>query len=126
MFNPILKRETNSPITRKKPILQSQPFIEKLSRFQTLKGHRGCVNSVLYSNDGNFVYTGSDDTYVHIYDADSGNLKVKIPTKHTNNVFYAKDLPYDDGFTLITCAADGRVLIVDSMKTSSNCSEVYR
>lgn len=33
-------------------------FIERLQSSYLLEGHRGCVNSVLFSDDGNFCYTG--------------------------------------------------------------------
>eukprot|EP01035_Chromulina_nebulosa_P021342 gene21342-27651_t len=41
-------------------------------------GHTGCVNSVLFSEDGNLIYTGSDDTKINIYDTNTCVLKNRI------------------------------------------------
>ena len=43
----------------KKNIFYSTSMVERLSGLKLLQGHRGCVNSVLFSHDGNFIYTGS-------------------------------------------------------------------
>mmetsp|Transcript_22582 Transcript_22582/g.32466 ORF Transcript_22582/g.32466 Transcript_22582/m.32466 type:complete len:564 (-) Transcript_22582:66-1757(-) len=79
----------------------------------TLTGHRGCVNSVLFSECGNLIYTGSDDTNVNIYNVHSGKLIETMNTIHTGNIFYAKDLPETHGATMITCGADGIVVLRD-------------
>ena len=38
----------------------------------TLKGHRDWVNAVSFSPDGKFVVSGSDDTLVKIWNAETG------------------------------------------------------
>lgn len=99
--------------TFRSQIKQSSHLVEKLTLAHNLTGHQGCVNTILFSEDGNIVYTGSDDTKVNIYDVDTGTLKTSISTRHTNNIFYVKDLPYSQGSKLVSCAADGRVLLTD-------------
>jgi WD40 repeat protein len=102
---------------------RSSYLVEKLELFHTLSGHNGCVNTILFSDDGNHAFTGSDDTYCHIYDVESGQLKQKLSTRHTNNIFYVKDLPMSQGSVLVSCAADGRVLLTDINKNS--CVQLY-
>jgi len=103
--------------------------VEKLTCESILAGHRGCVNTVLFSWDGNTIYTGSDDTFINIYDTypletapspmdSTRNMqrfpaeRCRIKTRHTNNIFYVKDLPSSGGGKLVTCAADGNVLLM--------------
>jgi WD repeat-containing protein 42A len=103
--------------------------VEKLTCESVLAGHRGCVNTVLFSWDGNTIYTGSDDTYINIYDTYPAETapttasaassmerfpteRCRIKTKHTNNIFYVKDLPSSGGNKLVTCAADGKVILM--------------
>ena len=93
--------------------------VEKLTCESILSGHRGCVNSVLFSWDGQRIYTGSDDMHIHIYDTyisgcgleRSPKPHCRIKTKHHNNIFYCKDLPATNGGKLVTCAADGKVCL---------------
>ncbi len=78
-----------------------------------LKGHAGCVNSILFTETGNFILTGSDDKHVNIYDTENGNLLAHVPTLHKNNIFFAKDLyGYEQQGRIVTCAADGRVILM--------------
>jgi WD repeat-containing protein 42A len=77
------------------------------------------VNSVLFSNNGQYILTGSDDCQVHLYHTYSGQCLEKIKTAHSNNIFYAKELPShtnlqagDDAMDwILTCAADGKVFL---------------
>lgn len=102
---------------------RSTYLVEKLEVFHVLSGHNGCVNTILFSDDGKHAFTGSDDTYCHIYDVESGQLKQRLSTRHTNNIFYVKDLPMSQGSTLVSCAADGRVLLTDINKDS--CIQLF-
>ena len=54
-----------------------------------LQGHTGCVNSALFSECGNFVFTGSDDTRINVYNLHNGSLEESISTAHagTNTYF---------------------------------------
>ena len=78
-----------------------------------MKGHAGCVNSILFTDTGNFILTGSDDKHVNIYDTENGDLLAHVPTLHRNNIFFAKDLyGYEQQGRIVTCAADGRVILM--------------
>lgn len=96
----------------------SHHYVEKMELWKRLAQHQGCVNSVLFSNCGDYIFTGSDDRHVHLYDTHSGELLDKISTAHTNNIFYAKELPCNTNLGgespldwILTCAADGRVFL---------------
>lgn len=110
LFSKIIGRERSieTPLSFRNELLSSQCLVQKLARRVLLEGHQGCVNSVLFSEDGYYALTGSDDTYVNIYDCETGKLKYNMNTQHTNNIFYVKDLPATQGNKIVTCAADGR------------------
>ncbi len=103
--------------------------IEKLALRNTLVGHHGCVNSVLFSWDGSMIYTGSDDLHVNIYetylveaegedstysnDSTEQSPKWRVRTMHTNNIFFVKDMPHSNKGKIATCAADGKVIMMN-------------
>eukprot|EP01032_Pedospumella_encystans_P009583 gene9583-11269_t len=106
-------RQRGDPLTFRRDVLGSQYLLETYSLKGLLKGHTGCVNSVLFSNDGGFIYTGSDDTDVNIYETDSLKKVETLRTVHTSNIFYARDIPGSDMNLVLTCAADGRVVLTN-------------
>ena len=57
-----------------------------------LQGHTGCVNSALFSECGNYVFTGSDDTRVNVHNLHTGFLEESISTAHAgiNYTFVVK------------------------------------
>lgn len=102
----------------------SKFLLEKYELRGKLEGHSGCVNSVLYSDGARFIYTGSDDTNVNIYDSETLKRVDRVATIHTNNIFYAKDLPGTEMDMMITCAADGRVAVTNM--TTKSARKLYR
>lgn len=117
IHNQIFKREINEHFGQHRVISNlksSQDYLERMSLWKTLKGHRGCVNSVLFSETGEYIFTGSDDTRVNLYQSNSGSLIESFRTLHTQNVFYAKDLPCQSTMDyIVTCAADGKVSLMN-------------
>lgn len=86
-------------------------FAEKFDHDPVLlEGHTGCVNSILFSECGTQIISGGDDLNVNFYDLD-GEMVNHMNTIHTNNIFYAKDLPTSCCNHIVTCAADGRVVL---------------
>lgn len=74
-----------------------------------LEMHRGCVNTVSFSSDGDILVSGSDDRRVILWDWQSGCAKLAFHSGHNNNVFQAKFMPFSDDRSIVTCAADGQV-----------------
>lgn len=106
--------------------LHTANVIERLDLLHTLEGHQGCVNSVLFSESGEQIITGSDDTTIRIFCSHTGQQVDHFETFHTNNVFYAKDLPNHGSPMewIISCAADGRVGLLNAVNKS--CRLLYR
>ena len=62
------------------------PFIPRIRVNASLKLHRGCVNTVEYSADGQYILSGSDDTVIALWDAGTRTKKIRYPTRHYGNV----------------------------------------
>ncbi|XP_050298811.1 DDB1- and CUL4-associated factor 8-like isoform X2 [Anthonomus grandis grandis] len=84
--------------------------VQKLELMYKLEKHEGCVNSLNFSPDGNYLASGSDDLQVIIWDWRVGKVHVKTDTQHRRNIFQTKflDLKGPD-FHLATCGRDGLV-----------------
>jgi WD40 repeat protein len=74
----------------------------------------GCVNTVLFSEDGSYAITGSDDTSVKLYDINDGRLIFNIHTPHTGNIFSAQDRPGSSCNEIITCAGHRTEVIISN------------
>lgn len=78
---------------------------------RNLEKHKGCVNTVSFNADGDILISGSDDRRVILWDWQLGKVKLSFHSGHGNNVFQAKFMPFSDDRTIVTCAADGMVII---------------
>ena len=121
IFRDLLNRETSvrgysDPLYLQRNIVGSKYLIEKYELQSLLKGHTGCVNTVLFSEDGTRIFTGSDDTNVNIYLTETCKKIVTLPTIHTNNIFYAKDLP----------GTDMTIMVISIYSLSTNRSGSFR
>lgn len=86
-----------------------QDLVLRLDVLRKLEKHRGCVNTVSFSPDGDILISGSDDRRVILWDWESGNVKLSFHSGHHNNVFQAKIMPCTEDRSIVTCAADGQV-----------------
>jgi WD40 repeat protein len=72
--------------------------------------HQGCINTAKWSHQGDFLYTGSDDRKVKIWQVGTSFNDVKlahsIETKHRSNVFHVGPSPINENL-VISAAADG-------------------
>mmetsp|Transcript_23473 Transcript_23473/g.39826 ORF Transcript_23473/g.39826 Transcript_23473/m.39826 type:complete len:686 (+) Transcript_23473:198-2255(+) len=114
MIQELLHRQISiaaQPRMMRNHVMSSEALVKRFSRERTLGGHAGCVNTVLFSEDGQLAITGSDDTYIKLFDIWTGRLLHTVTTLHTNNIFYAKDVPLSGAEKLLSCAADGKVVL---------------
>jgi nuclear receptor interaction protein len=95
------------------PFPDSIDFIQRLGLSSQLKVHQGCVNSVVWSDDGNFVLSGSDDQHIVITNPFSSNVVHKHKTSHRANIFSARFLPQSNNERVISCSGDGIVMFTD-------------
>ncbi|CAM9357534.1 unnamed protein product [Discosporangium mesarthrocarpum] len=74
-----------------------------------LEGHTGCVNTVTATPDGQWWITGSDDTKIMVWDAESHKRVKSFLSGHTNNVLQARALPFTSNDKIVSCASDGQI-----------------
>ena len=61
MLQAIFNRQTSSsahPQTFRDQVLSSLDLVQRFGKTHTLEGHLGCVNSILFSEDGGLAITG--------------------------------------------------------------------
>jgi WD40 repeat protein len=105
------ERVGSSSYKVRKSTLGSSYIAERFDRDPIiLEGHSGCVNSILFTDCGSQIITGADDRSIRFWDLE-GEMVNHMPTIHTNNVFFAKDLPATGCNDIVSCAADGRVVL---------------
>eukprot|EP00037_Helgoeca_nana_P030349 m.374084 g.374084 ORF g.374084 m.374084 type:complete len:681 (+) comp28166_c0_seq14:3361-5403(+) len=100
-----------APWQRRQRILGSRALVESLELTTKLEEHDGCVNTLSWSEDGRFCLSGSDDTQLVIWNMRRLCAETTIPTIHTDNIFGAQFVPGTGGRQVVSCAADGTLLL---------------
>lgn len=98
------------PSITNKLVLQSSSLLLRYDLKKKLKKHEGCVNTIQWSQDGEFLVTGSDDCRVCVWDS-SYRLKAAVPTGHFRNIFSAKFVP-GNNHQVVSTGMDGEVRLV--------------
>ena len=107
------ERAASSSYKVRRSTLGSSYIAERYEREPVLLiGHNGCVNSILFTDCGSQIITGADDRSIKFWDLE-GEMVNHMTTIHTNNVFFAKDLPATGCNDIVSCAADGRVVLTN-------------
>ncbi|KAH6597713.1 hypothetical protein BASA50_004318 [Batrachochytrium salamandrivorans] len=124
-------------------VQSSQALLARMTLTQCLQAHRGCVNTLAWSSDGDVLLSGSDDTCICLWryspngsSSNSSNnnssatnahrrvsplLLTRILTGHTANIFSAQFMPGLSHSTIVTCAGDNSIKVFD-LEKSSVCS----
>eukprot|EP01006_Ploeotia_vitrea_P042614 TRINITY_DN66639_c3_g9_i3.p1 TRINITY_DN66639_c3_g9~~TRINITY_DN66639_c3_g9_i3.p1 ORF type:complete len:388 (+),score=29.94 TRINITY_DN66639_c3_g9_i3:25-1188(+) len=102
------------PRWAEKQLAKTRPFIRSLTLQQKLRKHSGCVNTVAWSGDGDFLVSGSDDCDLNIWNHNDGlSLRHTIRTGHTGNIFCGKFVPHHGNRNVVSCAMDGNIRVSD-------------
>ena len=73
------------------------------------EGHSGCVNTVRWSADGARLVSGSDDTWVRVWDRGRGRQVASAATGHGSNIFHALFHPLAGDECVVSCSGDGTI-----------------
>ncbi|KAJ1955851.1 hypothetical protein EC988_001659 [Linderina pennispora] len=88
--------------------------IQNMELRQSLQGHEGCVNALCWSPDGQYLFSGSDDSTICIWRAASDGSRIcKIKTGFAERVFDLKVMPAPNDHLLIACSMDHSIKIFD-------------
>ncbi|XP_051147180.1 uncharacterized protein LOC127262510 isoform X2 [Andrographis paniculata] len=95
----------------------SEDLVLRFDILRKLDKHQGCVNTVSFNATGDILVSGSDDTRIILWDWETGQVKLHFHSGHENNVFQAKIIPYTEGRSIVTCAADGKVRLAQILNS---------
>nr|CAG8542406.1 9983_t:CDS:2 [Entrophospora candida] len=99
-----------------KALYSDRYVVKRFSNFQSLKHHRGCVNSVFWNEAGNLIISGSDDCRINIwapFEDPEKPLIHSIPSGHNANIFSARFMAKSNDRHIISCSADGVIRYTD-------------
>lgn len=130
----------------------SDDIVQRLDRIDVLGGsdsdnntigHTGCVNALTWSQSGDYLASGSDDTRVILWQMGSSDISPSandfkspesaphlnmaqaevIETGHRANIFSVKWAPNSSDRRLFTCAGDSEMRVFDLTRASSFTNE---
>ena len=76
----------SSPQLRKR-LGSSSSFVKRFQTEHRLQGHRGCVNCINFSFEGDQLVSGSDDLKIIMWDWRKGQSIMSFPSQHVANIF---------------------------------------
>jgi len=94
--------------------------VQSLRIQKRLRKHRGCVNTISFNADGRLLLSGADDRTVVLWNWVEAVPTLSFHTGHCNNVLHAQFMPFSDDRSVVTCAADGEVCILDVLLATTN------
>ena len=76
----------SSPQLRKR-LGSSSSFVKRFRTEHRLQGHRGCVNCINFSFEGDQLVSGSDDLKIIMWDWRKGQSIMSFSSQHVANIF---------------------------------------
>ncbi|XP_055331544.1 DDB1- and CUL4-associated factor 6-like [Paramacrobiotus metropolitanus] len=109
-----LQRETGSLHLHElqRELRRSQELIQRLQISEKLSSHTGCVNSLDWSDDGEYLLSGSDDLHLAVWDASKPNgfAPYRFKTLHQENIFTVRFLCKSNGRQIVSACGDGSII----------------
>ncbi|XP_019111324.2 DDB1- and CUL4-associated factor 6 isoform X4 [Larimichthys crocea] len=107
----------NEPNTIRTNYLGRREFVQRLKLEGTLNVHDGCVNTISWNDTGEYILSGSDDTFLVISNPYNKKVKKSIRSGHRANIFSAKFMPHTNGQEIISCSGDGIIYYTHTEKS---------
>ncbi|XP_035532525.1 DDB1- and CUL4-associated factor 6 [Morone saxatilis] len=107
----------NEPNAIRTNYLGRREFVQRLKLEGTLNVHDGCVNTISWSDTGEYILSGSDDTFLVISNPYNKKVKKSIRSGHRANIFSAKFMPHTNGQEIISCSGDGIIYYTHTEKS---------
>ncbi|XP_057707823.1 DDB1- and CUL4-associated factor 6 isoform X2 [Corythoichthys intestinalis] len=93
-------------------------FVQRLKLEATLNIHDGCVNTISWNETGEYILSGSDDTFLAITNPYNKKVKKSIRSGHRANIFSAKFMPHTNDQEIISCSGDGILYYTHTEKSA--------
>ncbi|XP_041662589.1 DDB1- and CUL4-associated factor 6 isoform X2 [Cheilinus undulatus] len=107
----------NEPNTIRTNYLGRREFVQRLKLEGTLNVHDGCVNTISWNDTGEYILSGSDDTFLVITNPYNKKVKKSIRSGHRANIFSAKFMPHTNGQEIVSCSGDGIIFYTHTEKS---------
>ncbi|XP_034069589.1 DDB1- and CUL4-associated factor 6 isoform X7 [Gymnodraco acuticeps] len=107
----------NEPNIIRSNYLGRKEFVQRLKLEGTLNVHDGCVNTISWSDTGEYLLSGSDDTFLVISNPYNKKVKKSIRSGHRANIFSAKFMPHTNDQEIISCSGDGVIYYTNTEKS---------
>ncbi|XP_033984673.1 DDB1- and CUL4-associated factor 6 isoform X1 [Trematomus bernacchii] len=107
----------NEPNIIRSNYLGRKEFVQRLKLEGTLNVHDGCVNTISWSDTGEYLLSGSDDTFLVISNPYNKKVKKSIRSGHRTNIFSAKFMPHTNDQEIISCSGDGVIYYTNTEKS---------
>ncbi|XP_070831424.1 DDB1- and CUL4-associated factor 6 isoform X3 [Chaetodon trifascialis] len=107
----------NEPNTIRTNYLGRREFVQRLKLEGTLNVHDGCVNTISWNDTGEYILSGSDDTFLVISNPYNKKVKKSIRSGHRANIFSAKFMPHTNGQEIVSCSGDGIIYYTHTEKS---------
>ncbi|TNN60879.1 DDB1- and CUL4-associated factor 6 [Liparis tanakae] len=75
------------------------------------------VNTISWNNTGEYLLSGSDDTFLVISNPYNKKVKKSIRSGHRANIFSAKFMPHTNDQEIISCSGDGIIYYTNTEKS---------
>ncbi|XP_077392282.1 DDB1- and CUL4-associated factor 6 isoform X2 [Festucalex cinctus] len=108
----------SEPNTIRTNYLGRREFVQRLKLEATLNVHDGCVNTISWNDTGEYILSGSDDTYLAITNPYNKKVKKSIRSGHRANIFSAKFMPHTNDQEIISCSGDGILYYTHTEKSA--------
>ncbi|KAM9343625.1 DDB1- and CUL4-associated factor 6 isoform 5-T5 [Pholidichthys leucotaenia] len=107
----------NQPNTIRTNYLGRKEFVQRLKLEATLNVHDGCVNTISWNDTGEYILSGSDDTFLVITNPYNKKVKKSIRSGHRANIFSAKFMPHTNDQEIVSCSGDGIIYYTHTEKS---------
>lgn len=107
----------NEPYTIRTNYLGRREFVQRLKLESTLNVHDGCVNTISWNETGEYILSGSDDTFLVITNPYNKKVKKSIRSGHRANIFSAKFMPHTNDQEIVSCSGDGIIYYTHTEKS---------
>ncbi|XP_071395373.1 DDB1- and CUL4-associated factor 6 isoform X4 [Centroberyx affinis] len=107
----------NDPNIIRTNYLGRKEFVQRLKLEATLNVHDGCVNTISWNDTGEYILSGSDDTFLVITNPYNRKVKKSIRSGHRANIFSAKFMPHTNDQEIISCSGDGIIYYTHTEKS---------
>lgn len=108
----------NEPYTIRTNYLGRREFVQRLKLESTLNVHDGCVNTISWNETGEYILSGSDDTFLVITNPYNKKVKKSIRSGHRANIFSAKFMPHTNDQEIVSCSGDGIIYYTNTEKSA--------